>query len=123
GDDPAHRRVAPTELLHRDAVRDVVAPAAAVLIPDRHPENPHVGELSHYRVVDLLGPVPLRGIWHDLAIDEISRHTLECRLLIGEGEVHQCSASKLALLVFVSVTVAAPARHVKTIPSVHPSRR
>src|SRR4029434_3362144 len=105
-----------------DAVRDVVAAAAAVLFGDRHPEEAHVGELSHDREVDLLGPVPLRGIWHDLAIDEISRHTLECRLLLGEGEVHQCSASKLALLVLVSVTVAAPAPHVKT-PHVNSSRR
>ena len=46
GDDPAHRRVRASELLHDEAVRHRVEPHAAVLLRERTAEEADIGELG-----------------------------------------------------------------------------
>src|SRR5690606_30886674 len=55
-DDAAHRGVGPAELLHPDAVGDVVATDPAVLLGDRQAEEAELTELGDDAGADRLGP-------------------------------------------------------------------
>jgi len=86
--DAAHRRVAAAQLLHHQAVRQVVTARAAVLLGDRHAEEPELGQLRDDAQVDRLDPVPLRRVRRHLAIDELRGELPHRDLLVGQLEVH-----------------------------------
>ena len=106
--DAAQRGVGPAELLHGEGVGDVVAAEAAVLLGDGQAEEADLGHLGHDREVDGLVAVPPRAVRDRLASRKSARQVAEGLLLVGQGEVHQPSASTVSW----SVTPAARRREV-----------
>ena len=101
--DAAQRGVGAAELLHGQRVGDVVAAEAAVLLGDGQAEEADLGHLGHDREVDGLVAVPPGAVRDRLLVEEGARQVAEGLLLVGEGEVHQPSASRVSW----SVTPAA----------------
>lgn len=84
GHDPADGGVGAAELLHPEAVGDVVATQPAVLLGDGQPEETDLGELGDESQIDLLGAVPRGPVGDDLGVEEIARQSLEVSLILGE---------------------------------------
>ena len=88
GDRDRDRRVDPRQLLDRDRVRERVGAAAAVLLRDRHPHQPELGELGDELVREALLAVELLGDRRDLLEREPAHGIAEQLVLGGEVEVH-----------------------------------
>ena len=70
------------------AVGEVVAAGAAVLLGDGQPEEAQLAELLHDAAVDLLRAVPRGGVRDDLAVDELRGELPHRGLLRAELQVH-----------------------------------
>ncbi len=89
---PRTERVGAAELLHADAVGDVVAAEAAVLLGDGEPEEAELAELGDDRRVDGLAAVPLGAVGHDLLVEEVARQLLEARCSsVSARSISACS--------------------------------
>ena len=91
GDRDRDGRVDPRQLLDRDRVRERVAAASAVLLGDRHPHQPELGELRDELVREAMLPVELLGDGRDLLLREVADRAADELLLLGQVEVHALS--------------------------------
>ena len=66
----------------------MVPARAAVLLGHGQAEEPDLAELADDRPVDLLGPVPVAHVGHDLTVDEVPRQLTQGGLLIAERQIH-----------------------------------
>src|SRR5207302_1361115 len=82
------RGVDPGQLLDGDRVRKRVGPRAAVLLGDRHPHQPELGELRHEVVGKAVLAVELRGYRRDLFLRELADGAADELVLGREVEVH-----------------------------------
>ena len=72
-----------------EAVREVVAAGAAVLLGDGQAEEAERRRASPtIAAVDLLGPVPVGGVRRDLAVDELGGEVADGRVLFAERQFH-----------------------------------
>ena len=76
-----HRRVDARDLLDRDAVREVVGAAAAVLLGERQPEQTELAHRAHGVDGKHVVAVPGRGVRRDLALGEVAHDGAELLLL------------------------------------------
>ena len=83
-----HRRVDARELLDREAVREVVGAAAAVLLRERQPEQPELAHREHGVDGERVVAVPGLGVRRDLGFGELAHDVAELLLLGREVEVH-----------------------------------
>ncbi len=97
-DDAAHGAVAAPQLLGDQAVREVVATAAAVLLVDGEPEEADLAELLHDRPVHLLGAVPRDDVRGDLPCHEVPGEPPYGGLLLAELQVHAESPHRKGIL-------------------------
>ena len=88
GDDAAHGGVAAAQLLGDQAVRQVVAAGAAVLLADGQAEEAERAELLDDAAVDALGAVPGDRVRGDLPVGELPGQRLYGGLLLGQLKVH-----------------------------------
>ena len=89
GDGDRDRRVDPRQLLDRDRVRERVGARAAVLLRDRHPHQPELGELGDELVREALLAVELLGDRRDLLERELPHGVAEQLVLVLEIEVQR----------------------------------
>ena len=82
------RRVDPRQLLDRDRVRERVGAAAAVLLRDRHPHQPELGQLGDELVREPLLAVELLGDRRHALERELPHRVAEQLVLGREVEVH-----------------------------------
>ena len=82
------RRVDPRQLLDRDRVRERVGAAAAVLLGDRHPHQPELGQLGDELVREALLAVELLGDRRDPLERELPHRVADQLVLRSEIEVH-----------------------------------
>jgi hypothetical protein len=66
----------------------VVTAGALVLLRDGQPEETDPGELADDGPVDLLGPVPVPDVRHDLAVDEVPCELPQRGVLLAERQIH-----------------------------------
>ena len=92
GDDAADRGVAAAQLLGDQAVGEMVAARAAVLLVDGEPEEAERAQLPHDRLVDVLRAVPGHDVRGDLARDELLGELPDGRLLLAQLQVHGLSS-------------------------------
>src|SRR3954452_5090481 len=79
------------QLLDHDRVRERVRACAAVLLRDRHPHQPELGELGHDLVREAVLPVELLGDGLDLLQREAAHRVAEQLMLVLEIEVQAAS--------------------------------
>ena len=124
-DDARDRDPAARELLDDHRVGRQVEPHPAVLLGDRHPEQPELLHLLDDRLRELVRGVVVLGLRDDLLVDELADH-LDDRLLLvgllvergGDGHrasipvrrrAHRCDAVRCAPMNFArDVVEAAP---------------
>ncbi len=88
GDDAAHGGVAPAEFLQDEAIGEVVAAAAAVLLGEGQPEEAELAQPADDRAVHRLGAVPGGGVRGDLAVREGGGELADGGLFLGELQIH-----------------------------------
>ena len=88
GDRDRDGRVDARQLLDRDRVRDGVGAAAAVLLRDRHPHQPELGQLGHQLVGEAVLAVELLRDRRDLLLGELADGVADELVLRLEVEVH-----------------------------------
>ena len=76
-----HRRVDAGELLDREAVREVVGAAAAVLLRERQAEQPEPAHREHGLDREAVVAVPVGGVRRDLGLRELAHDAAELHLL------------------------------------------
>ena len=94
--DRARGRVAAADLLHDEAVADVVEAAPAVLLGDGRAEVAHLGDALHQLEVEALVAVVVARARDDLAVGEVARGLADQPLLVGEVEVQRAFVAERA---------------------------
>ncbi len=69
------------ELLDREAVREVVGAAAAVLLRERQAEQPEPAHREHRLDREAVVAVPVGGVRRDLGLGELAHDVAELHLL------------------------------------------
>ena len=99
-DHPRDRDPAARELLDDHRVGRQVEPHPAVLLGDRHPEQPELLHLLDDRLGELVLVVVVLGLREDLLVDELADHLRDGLLLVGllgelrGGQCHGVSTSR-----------------------------
>ena len=82
-DDAGDRDPAARELLDDHRVGGQVEPHPAVLLGDRHPEEPELLHLLDDRLGELVLVVVVLRVREDLLVDELAHHLGDRLLLVG----------------------------------------